>query len=323
MIKIKQLFASRVFVIVLAAVLILLIATGVGCAVALSGKAEPVLGGSEVSADACSDTGAGFDSDEESVISLYSEETYDADTGHDAESGEAMESAENAAVIASDETVTDSGESRYYATPEPIPYARYAGVYPNGVPVLSEEQIKAITPDMTWREILAGFGLGKTLQGGMALGVENNRLLLLDYSDVNADCGCSGAELLTKCVEMWRPDLSDGSKFVTFSNAVGIIIYDDETNQICFGEWSFPSAGGSVSYNTETGETDFSIGFDEAPFVFDKNGDPVQNVKIGSGVQGYAVFSDPSDTVRPIDRQAFGTGFAGHIRIEKIILINN
>lgn len=321
MIKIKQLFASRVFVIVLAAVLVLLIAAGVGCAVALSGKAEPVLGGSEVSADACSDTGSSLDSDDESVLAQSSEET--PDIGNDAELGETMESAENAAVIDSDETVTDSEESRYYATPEPIPYARYAGVYPNGVPVLSEEQIKAITPDMTWREILAGFGLGKTLQGGMALGVENNRLLLLDYSDVNAACGCSGAELLTKCVEMWRPDLSDGSKFVTFSNAVGIIIYDDETNQICFGEWSFPSAGGSVSYNIETGETDFSMGLDEAPFVFDKNGDPVQNVKIGSGVQGYAVFSDPSDTVRPIDRQAFGTGFAGHIRIGKIILINN
>ena len=81
MIKIKQLLANRIFVIVLAAVLILLIATGVGCAAALSGKAEPVLRAFEVSADACSDTGAGFDSAEASVISQHSEETSDTDIG--------------------------------------------------------------------------------------------------------------------------------------------------------------------------------------------------------------------------------------------------
>lgn len=216
------------------------------------------------------------------------------------------------------ETSVDEGESTTSYTivyPNLVDHARYQGIYPDGVPILTCAQVESVTPAMTWRQIYEGFGLQKALPGGIAFGVEGNRLLLLDWDNPDAPCARTGAELLDSCLTLWKEDREDG-RFVTFSDAVGILTFDPQSGQILFGEWSLPKSEGRVSYNTNTGEIQYIPSTDSAPScILDENQNPVPLSEVHSGRQGFAKFSDSNLT-----RQQ--NGMLKSASIERLILLD-
>lgn len=300
--KLQKWFKKPVVWIV-TAVIVVGAAAGICCAVALGGRES-------AEADSRTDSAGAVlpDRPVEGEVSAPPEDEVPPESTADAPQQTAQQPA------APSEPGEDTA-SYTVAYPDVVEHARYQGIYPNGVPILSRAQVESITPSMTWRQIYEGFGLQKAFPNGIAFGVEGNRLLLLDWENPDAPCARTGTELLHSCLDLWREDTENG-RFVTFSDAVGILTYDPESGKILFGEWTVPTSEGTVTYDTDTGKIRYAPPASSAPTcIFDENQNPLAAPEICSGRQGFAKFS----SLYPEKQQ---NGLLGSATIARLTLLD-
>jgi hypothetical protein len=302
MLKFKS-WIKKPIVLVTALAVVLVSAAAVTCALAF-GSETPASSAPVVAGEASGDGRAAETS---------------AQPERDAPTSEAPASSEGLAAQPEESTAVSTlpEEASYtYTFPEVIDNWRYQGVYPDGVPIVTETQVRAVTPGMTWQQVYEGFGLKAAFPNGIAIGVEGNRLLLLSWSDEKASCGRTGEELLAGCLELWREDRPDGGRFVTFSDAAGLLLYDPGENRILFGEWSLPYAnGGRVEYDTATGTVrEYPSESSETPHVFDESGNPLEVSTLQNGAQGYAIFES-------LYRPEGGNGLLFSARIDRLTVL--
>lgn len=293
--KVKQLFKKPAAWIITAAVVVC-VAAAITTAVALSAKKPDAPAGtipvSSPSADKSENESVSDDHIEVSTAVSNDETASEiADTANSNADYTTNPQANNSQ-NPPDNTAESSDESYVFIPAEAVENWRFEGIYPNGVPVLTEEQVKAVTPDMTWRQVYESFGLDKAFENGIAFGVENNRLLLLDWDNADDACEATGDELLSECLDLWREKLEDGGRFVTFSDAVGMIFYDPDKDKIFFGDYTFPTGEtGMTYYYPDTGKiVSDNASKAELP-IYDERNNQLKRADIKSGSQGYAVFS--------------------------------